>query len=956
MANIKATNPNNHHIQTTMMQGCMASFSRRQGLSMARRWLPGFAHNFTTAQQRKDMRIGFFSAHNYEIDAMKALAERAGIAKDSELVFFSNRLTQQTTQLAENCEGICIFVNDVADATALRRVSQNLTLETANVNLRANLSELNMPVVRVPAYSPYAVAEHAAALMMTLNRKTHRAFNRTREQNFRLTGLLGFDMNGKTVGIIGTGKIGAIYARICKGFGCRVLAYDVAENPAALSYGVEYVPLEEIWKNADIISLHCPLFPSTKHVINENSIKQMKDGVMIINTSRGALINTEDLVEGIKSNKISSVGLDVFEGEQGYFYSDRSGEIIANDMLARLFTFPNVIITGHQAFFTEEALDNIARTTIDNIAAYIADEPLVNEINVREPQLSPSMEKISIFSSALYGTCPSPLRIRITEKRAAAGVASVSQDLATLTQNHTTTTVNTMQIAFFSSHSYDIESMERVAKRWHSLPTSSNSSPRVWTPHPPSWPRVAKVSASSSTMSLMRLLCASWLRNKVMFLRCAGFDMIDLKVAKELGLAVIRVPAYSPFAVAEHAAALMLTLNRKIHRSYNRTREQNFRLAGLLGFDINGKTIGVVGTGKIGALFARIAAGFGAKVLAYDHTINADSIAKMKKGVVIINTSRGGLIDNKALVDGLKSGKIGAVGLDVFEGEGEYFYSDRSGAVIQDETLARLFTFPNVLITGHQAFFTKEALDNIALTTFANVKAYVANETLVNEVHVSKRAVKTFAWLSQKYAITIFFISQSQLGAFILTFAKNPASRVTVLSTLLVTTMKIAFFSTHSYDIESMERIAKEDGVTPAHEITFLVPRLDHTSARLAEGCEGVCIFVNDIADEESLRALHAGGTRAVSCAALVRHDRPEGRQGARHNRNRVPAYSPYAVAEHAAALMMTLNRKIHRSYNRTREQNFRLAGLLGFDVNGKTIGVVGTGKIGACSLALLQA
>eukprot|EP00644_Phytophthora_capsici_P004570 jgi/Phyca11/527420/estExt2_fgenesh1_pm.C_PHYCAscaffold_190058 len=370
-----------------MMLRCVASLSRHQNLSIARRWLPALAQrDFTTTQQRTGMRIGFFSAHNYEIGTMKALAERAGIAKDNQLVFFSNRLTQQTTQLAENCEGVCIFVNDVADATALRRLHDRgtrvLFLRCAGfdmVDLDA-AKELNMPVVRVPAYSPYAVAEHAAALMMTLNRKTHRAFNRTREQNFRLTGLLGFDMNGKTVGVIGTGKIGAIFARICKGFGCRVLAYDVAENPEALGYGVEYVSLEEIWKEADIISLHCPLFPSTKYVINEKSIQQMKDGVMIINTSRGALINTEALVEGIKANKISSVGLDVFEGEQGYFYSDRSGEIIANDMLARLFTFPNVIITGHQAFFTEEALDNIARTTIDNIAAYIADEPLVNEV------------------------------------------------------------------------------------------------------------------------------------------------------------------------------------------------------------------------------------------------------------------------------------------------------------------------------------------------------------------------------------------------------------------------------------------------------------------------------------------------------------------------------------------------------------------------------------------------
>ncbi|KAF4314841.1 hypothetical protein BBO99_00002846 [Phytophthora kernoviae] len=370
----------------------LTTFARRQSISTTRHWLPALTQRNFGTSPHKGMRIGFFSAHNYEIGALKTLAENAGVTKDNELVFFSNRLMQQTTQLAENCEGVCIFVNDVADAVTLRRLydrgTRVLFLRCAGfdmVDLQA-AKELGMPVVRVPAYSPFAVAEHAAALMMTLNRKTHRAFNRTREQNFRLTGLLGFDVNGKTVGVIGTGKIGAIFARICRGFGCRVLAYDVVENPEALSYGVEYVSLDEIWKEADIISLHCPLFPNTKHVINANSINKMKDDVMLINTSRGALINTEDLVEGIKSNKISSVGLDVFEGEQGYFYSDRSGEIIANDMLARLFTFPNVIITGHQAFFTEEALDNIARTTIDNIAAYIADKPLENEVVVSPPK------------------------------------------------------------------------------------------------------------------------------------------------------------------------------------------------------------------------------------------------------------------------------------------------------------------------------------------------------------------------------------------------------------------------------------------------------------------------------------------------------------------------------------------------------------------------------------------
>jgi len=208
--------------------------------------------------------------------------------------------------------------------------------------------------------------------MMTLNRKIHRSLNRTREQNFRLAGLLGFDINGKTIGVVGTSKIGALFARIAKGFGCAVLGYDVAQNPEALSYGVEYVSLDEIWARSDIISLHCPLFPSTKHTINAENVSKMKDGAMIINTSRGGLIDT----------KVGSVGLGVFEGEGEYFYSDRSGAIIADDALTRLFTFPNVVITGHQAFFTEEALDNIAQTTIQNIKAFVDKQELVNAVEI----------------------------------------------------------------------------------------------------------------------------------------------------------------------------------------------------------------------------------------------------------------------------------------------------------------------------------------------------------------------------------------------------------------------------------------------------------------------------------------------------------------------------------------------------------------------------------------------
>ncbi|EQC39720.1 D-lactate dehydrogenase [Saprolegnia diclina VS20] len=241
-------------------------------------------------------------------------------------------------------------------------------------------AELGMTVLRVPAYSPYAVAEHAAGLMMTLNRKYHRAYNRTREFNFKLQGLLGFDLHGKTVGVVGTGKIGALFGKIATGFGCKVIAYDVYENAEALSYGIEYVSLDELFERSDIISLHCPLFPSTHHVINEESIAKMKTGVMLINTSRGGLIDTKALIRGLKNDKIGSVALDVFEGENGIFYEDHSGEIMADENFTKLFTFHNVLVTGHQAFFTKEALSNIAKTTMDNIKALETDGPFVNEV------------------------------------------------------------------------------------------------------------------------------------------------------------------------------------------------------------------------------------------------------------------------------------------------------------------------------------------------------------------------------------------------------------------------------------------------------------------------------------------------------------------------------------------------------------------------------------------------
>jgi D-lactate dehydrogenase len=238
-------------------------------------------------------------------------------------------------------------------------------------------------VVRVPAYSPHAVAEHAVGLMLALNRQLPRAFNRVREGNFALNGLLGFDMHGKTVGIVGTGKIGVEVAKILHGFGCRLLAHDVREDPLCAANGVKYVPLPQLFAQADIITLHCPLLPSTAHMINEAAVEQMKHGVMLINTSRGGLIDTRAVIAGLKSGKIGYLALDVYEEEEELFFEDLSARIIQDDVFTRLLTFPNVLITGHQAFFTSNALEAIAQVTMENLCAFERGQELVNEVVVK---------------------------------------------------------------------------------------------------------------------------------------------------------------------------------------------------------------------------------------------------------------------------------------------------------------------------------------------------------------------------------------------------------------------------------------------------------------------------------------------------------------------------------------------------------------------------------------------
>lgn len=319
------------------------------------------------------MKTAVFSTRSYDECFLSAANQTVG----HELHFFEPRLTERTCPLAEGFPAVCVFVNDQLDAAVLERLAAGGTRLIAlrcagfnNVDLRT-AENLGFTVARVPAYSPHAVAEHTVGLVLALVRRLHKAYNRVREGNFNLEGLLGFDLYKKTVGVIGTGKIGSLVARaFLAGFGCRVICHDVRPNPELLQLGVEYLPLESLWGQSDILSLHCPLLPETHHMINETTIEQMKNGVILINTSRGALIDTRAVIRGLKTGKIGALGLDVYEEEADLFFEDLSNRVIQDDVFARMLTFPNVIITGHQAFFTQEALEAIARETLENITAF----------------------------------------------------------------------------------------------------------------------------------------------------------------------------------------------------------------------------------------------------------------------------------------------------------------------------------------------------------------------------------------------------------------------------------------------------------------------------------------------------------------------------------------------------------------------------------------------------------
>jgi len=318
------------------------------------------------------MRIAVFSTKPYDRAALDEANSRHG----HDLTYFEHRLNPDTVALARGFEGVAPFVNDQLSAPILEELAAGglrlLSLRSAGFNHvdLPTAAKLGIAVARVPAYSPHAVAEHAVGLILTLNRHFHRAFNRVREGNFSLDGLMGFDLHGKVIGVVGTGRIGAVFARIMIGFGCRVLATDPRPSEEVRALGVEYLPFEELLPAVDILALHLPLTPATYHLINEESLGRMRDGVMVINTSRGGLIDTRAVIRALKLGKLGALGLDVYEEEADLFFEDLSGAVLQDDVFARLLTFPNVLVTGHQGFFTREAVAKIAETTLANATSF----------------------------------------------------------------------------------------------------------------------------------------------------------------------------------------------------------------------------------------------------------------------------------------------------------------------------------------------------------------------------------------------------------------------------------------------------------------------------------------------------------------------------------------------------------------------------------------------------------
>mmetsp|Transcript_20047 Transcript_20047/g.46682 ORF Transcript_20047/g.46682 Transcript_20047/m.46682 type:complete len:824 (+) Transcript_20047:86-2557(+) len=724
----------------------------------------------------KTFKIALFSCAPYDKEWFEKMNKELGT--NFQILYFSEMMSLENVKLATGCDAVCMFVNDHAGTEIVQALGKigvkMIALRCAGfdrVDLEA-AEACGITVARVPAYSPYAVAEHAVTLMLSLNRRIASAYRNTRMGNFTLNGLIGTDMVGKKVGIIGTGLIGSITARILKkGFECDVVAYDVFENPKVKNpepegLGIPYAPLDEVLKTCDFISIHAPLLPATKHMINAEKVAIMKKGIMIVNTSRGPLIDTAALITGLKDGTIAGAGLDVVEGEGPYFFKNCSLQCIDDNNLTSLLRMPNVIITAHQAFFTAEALRTIADTTLKNVKGVQDGSGPPKQNGTLETLCKPP-------ASSPGGSRPPPkaptqadrdARMSMMQALPAPAPALNDTDFPQLEN----TGSRPYKVSFFSTAPYDKEWFEKVGAEFNANINFEFHESRLSTD------TVELAHQAEAVCIFVNDECGTEVVKalnkqgvKMIALRCAGFNNVDLETAESLGMLVARVPAYSPHAVAEHAVSLATAVNRRIPQAIDATKRCNFELNGLLGFDMVGKKVGIIGTGLIGSISARIFKnGFGCDVICSDvyenpkikddppnglgckyvsqdelfrtsdivclhapllretqHTINMDAIRKMKKGVIIINTSRGGLIDTKALITGLREGIVGGAGLDVVENEDAYFFTDWSNKVVMEDDIVALTSFNNVVLTAHQAFFTMEAMKTICHTTLSNLNA-----------------------------------------------------------------------------------------------------------------------------------------------------------------------------------------------------------------------------------------
>jgi len=735
-------------------------------------WVFGDAAKLKELQQKSGFsKIALFDCASYDRESFQSMNKELGFG--FEFQFFHEKLSTTHAQLAQGCNAVCIFVNDCVDGDVIRILHgmgvKMIALRCAGFD-RVDLNvaeECGMTVARVPAYSPHAVAEHAVTLMLCLNRRFAKAVHKTKMTDFTLDSLMGKDMYGKRVGVIGTGLIGSIAARILKqGFGCDVVAYDKfpskkvsADEPEGL--GIPYVTLDELFKTADFITLHAPLLPATKHTINADAISKMKPGVTIVNTSRGGLIDTEALIDGLRQGKIGGAGLDVVEGEGPYFFQDYSRKIIKDKNILVLTRMPNVIITAHQAFFTAEAMRTIAHTTLMNIdgvrkgSGPPKQKGILDTVCKPAPKAGPAPPPQSMQSRAnlMPELQPAP--------------PPMEKPILPPIENKAS---GDFKVAMFSARFR--ESFDKINTDFNTNITFIYHDARleVGTVHLAKGCDAACIFVNDDASSeVLQALKAEGV--KMVALRCTGFNNVDLEAAKAIGMSVVHVPADSPWAAAEHSVTMAVGLIRHIPQALYKTRTGDFTLQGLLGSDMGSdtgkKSIGIVGTGRTGKLCARIfKRGYGCDVMAYDispdstisdpppaglgipyvtkeelfsksdiilfhvpltpqtkHLISMETVNLLKPGVTLINTSRGGIIDTKALIKGLEEGIVANAGLDVIEAESGYFLQDFSGKPMMDDDLSVLLGFPNVAITPHQAFLTEEAVHTIAYVTIASLNA-----------------------------------------------------------------------------------------------------------------------------------------------------------------------------------------------------------------------------------------